>query len=623
MHRIKTLQNTSSKLFLGAATLLCILGFSQVAEAASHEALLVSMSGSGQLTMEPGERKEITVEFLNKSDYTWQNDGPGYLSVYTYVPKYRASDFDPGTWLGPGHVKRIGQSSVAPGEKATVTFELHAPQTEGEYSEEFKLASEDISWINGGSFAIDINVTSEIKEAVAESAQPASETEEPSSETNDAEGYDGELTVRSANKIKTKAGTSILYTVGFKNTGTKTWTSYSVDEPGDVAIASTGADFTHTSWTGTQLAYAGGQSIAPGGMAIASFAFTAPEVNGDHTATFQFTANGIALEDLIDIPVEVTGGSEAAITAPEIISDDGYAIKDKHEEPEAFRVGVLIVDDETSWQVVITSDESDFDLRDTNGNILANLEKGDEVTAFYKNSRYYYNVGRGIEESTYGLRFIPGEENAVMKIANFDWRETRNAGYAFNTYRNILELRYNDYKDRTWVINELPIEYYVKGMAETSDLSHSEFQKVLSTAFRTYAFYHYTHGTKRGKEFMHVISTADDQVYRGYEQEAVSPRIVAGVEETRGVIATYDNDIAITPYFTVSDGRTRDWSEVWNGSVAWVKSVDVPCDEGKTLWGHGVGLSAQGALCMANDGMAWDDILKHFYQGIELQRWWE
>jgi peptidoglycan hydrolase-like amidase len=52
--------------------------------------------------------------------------------------------------------------------------------------------------------------------------------------------------------------------------------------------------------------------------------------------------------------------------------------------------------------------------------------------------------------------------------------------------------------------------------------------------------------------------------------------------------------------------------------------VEAPCDaeRGYTLWGHGVGMSATEALCMASKGEQWDSILHHFYTNIELfQRW--
>ncbi len=584
--------------------------------AASYETVQVSLSGSGgELTMEPGEVREVSVEFLNTSGVSWSNDGYGYLSVYTYDPKYRRSDFDPGTWLGPDQVKRIREASVAPGETASVVFELHAPEVEDTYEETFALAAEDIAWVDGGEFTFTITV----QEEPAGSFDPAARSDDRAEP--DVSGYSGEIVVRTATKIKALAQKPILFTVGVENTGTTIWTSYGV-ETSDVAIASSSAaDFSHPSWSGTRLAYAA-ETVAPGEMATVTFAFTAPETNGDHTARFDFVANGEVIDEAaIEIPVEVTGGSAAVVQEEE---DEDVLVKQKIQQEEPIlRVGILTVDEETDNVITITSYESDFDVRDTEGNLLAELEAGQLATGYYNGGYYYFDVGRGLEKSSYGIRFEPHEENAVMTITNFDYRETRNGGYAYNTYRNILEIRYNDYKDRTWVINELSMSYYLKGLAETSNVSHEEFQKALITAARTYAYYHYTRGTKRAAEYMHLVAYADDQVYRGYEHESMSPRIGQAVDDTRGVIVTYDGDYAITPYFSRSDGRTRDWSEVWGGEVAWAKSVKVPCEVGKTLWGHGVGMSAQGALCMANDGDTWDYILKYFYTGIDLEQRWE
>lgn len=587
--------------------------FAYSVQAATYETVQVSLSGSGgALTMEPGEVRKVSIEFLNTSDVAWSNDGYGYVSVYTWDEKYRSSVFDPGTWEWRDHPARIAEPSVAPGETASVTFSLQAPEVEGVYEETFALAAEDVAWIDGGEFTFTITVQEEPDPIVTA----------PTDEDEDVDdGYKGEIVVRTANKIKARAKTPILFTVVVQNTGSTIWTSYSV-KSSDVAIASAGAaDFSHPSWSGTQLAY-GAQTIAPGETVTVSFAFSAPETNGNHTANFTFVANGEVVDGAqIEIPVEVTGGSAAVVEEEE--DEDAVVKQNISQEEPLLRVGLLTVDDETNNVITITSYESDFDVRDTEGNLLAELKAGQLATAYYNSGYYYFDVGRGLEKSSYGIRFEPHEENAVMTITNFDYRETRNGGYAYNTYRNVLEIRYNDYKDRTWVINELPISAYLKGLAETSNASHKEFQKALITAARTYAYYHFTRGTKRASEYMHLVAYADDQVYRGYEHEAMSPRIVQAVDDTRGVIVTYDGEYAITPYFSRSDGRTRDWSEVWGGSVPWAKSVKVPCEVGKTLWGHGVGMSARGALCMANDGYSWDEILKYFYTGIELEQRWE
>jgi peptidoglycan hydrolase-like amidase len=91
------------------------------------------------------------------------------------------------------------------------------------------------------------------------------------------------------------------------------------------------------------------------------------------------------------------------------------------------------------------------------------------------------------------------------------------------------------------------------------------------------------------------------------------------IDTTRGVTVTYAGVPVVTPYFSNSDGRTRDWTEVWGGtSKPWLKSVVVTYDQGKNLFGHGVGMSARGALLMVMSGTSWQNALKYFYSGIDL-----
>ena len=174
------------------------------------------------------------------------------------------------------------------------------------------------------------------------------------------------------------------------------------------------------------------------------------------------------------------------------------------------------------------------------------------------------------------------------------------------------------------MINELPIEEYLYGLGETSNASHEEFKKSLLTVARTYALYHWERNTKH-KGYFHMNAYADDQVYFGYGYEQVHPLIREAVEDTRGVTVNYEGRTALTPYFSRSDGRTRSWSEVWGGSVAWLIGKDAPCDKerGYTLWGHGVGMGATEALCMANNGDDWEEILNYFYTDIDLTKRWE
>ncbi len=586
-----------------------VLFVPNTAHAAIYSALRVTTTGGGNLSMAPGETKSVTVTFQNTSDFTWKNDGPGYVSVYTYGPKYRVSVFDPGTWLSPSQVKRIAEPSVPKNGTATVTFSLRAPSTVGTYKETFRLASETYAWFDGGEFTLNISVNG------VSSSTTSLSTVTDSGSTSTAQA---ELVMVSANRVKAVAGRSITLTAVFKNTGTTTWTSYGLRAP-DVSIASSGS-FKHASWNGDVLALAQG-TVKPGATIAVPFSITVPSTNGTHTTNFQLTANGESVSDaLVQIPVEVTGGAGAAISAPKNENDEGAAVA--YIAEPTMRVGSLIVDEETNDEVVITSYESDFAVRDGTGNLLAEMKKGQEVTAAWDGTRYTFNRGRGEERSTSWLRFIPATPNAIMTVTNFDRKVTRGSSYTDNTFRNILELRHNTSKDRVWLINELPMEMYLRGLAETSNISHTEFQKTLITAARTYAFYHWSRATKHADEYFHVDAWLD-QVYKGYGQEARTPNLTIAVEATRGRIVTYQGATAITPYFSRSDGRTRSWNEVWHGTVPWAVGVPVPCDEGKTLWGHGVGMSASGALCMANQGWVYNDILTYFYTGVDVEKRWQ
>lgn len=86
---------------------------------------------------------------------------------------------------------------------------------------------------------------------------------------------------------------------------------------------------------------------------------------------------------------------------------------------------------------------------------------------------------------------------------------------------------------------------------------------------------------------------------------------------------TYLGSVAVTPYYARSNGSTKDWNKVWAGDQPYVRGVAVPCDVGKTQWGHGLGMPQSGATCMAEDGAKWDEILTYFYTGVEVEQLWK
>ncbi|MDG1949840.1 MAG: SpoIID/LytB domain-containing protein [bacterium] len=608
-----------------------------IAEAAprrGYEALQVTAPKQG-FTMAPGETQEVLITFQNIGEKAWVNDMSGdhpYISVYTYDPKYRVSDFRADAWEDYSQAAVLEESNVSVGGTGSVYLSLKAPLSPGTYEETFKMAAEETTWVPGGEFTLSIVVegsqvadeevttndssSEEIVEVVELTPGVADGEASPVS----TDGLSAMVLLRSAKNVTAEGGETIQYKVGVKNTGTVTWGSREI-RSSDISIASVSTE--HSSWvSSTQLVVNDAGTVTPGGLEFFDFTFTAPSTRGSHTVRFYLAVNDTTIPDFyIDIPVDVTSGAAEVIDAPVTVDENDIQASVLIEEP-IVRIGLLTIDEETDWVTEISCD-TQWHLEDSEGGLLGQMEADASVRAFYKNERYYFNRGRGIEETHKFLRFVPQDEDAICTIENFDRRETRGAAYAFNSFRDTLELQYIPYKDEVWVINEVPIEEYLYGLGETSNYSHEEFKKSLLTIARTYALYHWERNTKH-RGYFHMNAYADDQVYFGEEYERVHYLIKEAVEETRGVTVNYKGETAITPYFSRSDGRTRNWSEVWGGYVPWVVGVPAPCDaeKGYVLWGHGVGMSATEALCMAKNGTEWNDILHYFYTDIDLNRRW-
>jgi SpoIID/LytB domain protein len=111
------------------------------------------------------------------------------------------------------------------------------------------------------------------------------------------------------------------------------------------------------------------------------------------------------------------------------------------------------------------------------------------------------------------------------------------------------------------------------------------------------------------------------QRYLGYGVEVRSPNFVNAVKETEDIVVTYNGELVKTPYFNQSDGRTRSAEEMWGWThTPYLQSVDDPYCKGLSMSGHGVGMSGCGAEGMANDGEGYEEIIKYYYQGVEMEK---
>ncbi len=591
-----------------------------VASPPLYGATLISTTGSG-VVISPGGTKLVTVVFKNAGVATWRNQGPNFVSIYTMDPKYRASDFADVSWRKPTQPAILKDASVPHGTTGTISFLLHAPKTPGSYTETFQLASEGAAFIPGGKFTVGITVPSgSVARAPTPTATPtpvSTPTINPTPHTlpptpSSTNGYAATLLLRShKTTIPLGPGETVQIILGFKNSGTKIWNAQTLKNTGvQIAAAASTASFHHISWAGPQDAVQSTTPVKPGELGFFQFTMQAPNLHGTYEPHFTLNADDVAVPGGdIDIPVTVTSDGMSSGTPV-------LAPIDMISEP-TIRVGLY-----TTTAPTMLLAAGDYDIYD-GATFVETVPSGQPSKIIFDFNYQRATVTTPLGTHVLGsrVRFVPKDPLGVFTIPSYAHPTGWNASLNDNTFRGTIELYYIPSTANLWVIDELPIEYYLRGLGETSNYSASEFQKALITAARTYAYYHVSRNTKHGGYF-HVDATYD-QVYLGYGNEIRTPTLTAAVEATRGMIVMYQGQLAITPYYSRSDGRTRSWKEVWGGDgKPWLVSVPTPYDVGKTLWGHGVGMSARDALYRANAGALWDGILRYYYTDTDLARKW-
>lgn len=250
-------------------------------------------------------------------------------------------------------------------------------------------------------------------------------------------------------------------------------------------------------------------------------------------------------------------------------------------------------------------------------NILTTLSAGDIATVSRESGKYRVKAGDSNFLKDGPIRFLP-QSNSILKIKNYENHPSWNESLNDNEYRGILEVR--DVDGTLMVINELPLEDYLKGLGEVSNSELPEKIKALMTAARTYAKYYIDVDEKfPGKPYNLDDDPNVSQKYIGYGFEKRAPNVASAVEETKGKIITYNGELVKTPYFNQSDGtKTKSAKEVWGWDAPYLISVDDSTCDGNEFLGHGVGLSGCGAKGMAESGTGYEEILKHYYTGIEI-----
>ncbi|HIU33185.1 MAG TPA: SpoIID/LytB domain-containing protein [Candidatus Pullichristensenella excrementigallinarum] len=126
-------------------------------------------------------------------------------------------------------------------------------------------------------------------------------------------------------------------------------------------------------------------------------------------------------------------------------------------------------------------------------------------------------------------------------------------------------------------ILKIHIEDYLLGVVayEMSDSFPLEALKAQAVAARTYAMG--KKWTSAGRAY-DVVDTTQDQVFKGYDARYTN--VIQAVEETRGVVGTYNGGFAMCYYTASNGGQTALPTDIWGGSgdYGYLAMVEDPYD---------------------------------------------
>lgn len=513
-----------------------------------------------------------TVDIKNTGNVNWQNKGNKNVRFGTDRPRDRVTQFlaKPGNRAG-----FLVQDEVRPGETGRFVFSLIAPKIAGSYEEHFTPMVEGFTWMADKNITFTTFV------------------------------YDKEYaaTPISIAQIEAIPDTTQTATVKVRNMGGLTWTN--ANAPQLRKTGNSRLKILSSSLIESQ--------VTPGGIGTFSVqvlvpkAFRAGKVKLDgYVGSTRVTSKTLTL-NARRVSSSMTPAVPSAPVQPTLPSPPTSVSTSS----KGSNVRVLL----SFFDTPVISANGFFTVK--SGSYTATFSRDTKVKVQPQNGAYQIIADNFFQMVDDPVRFIP-DEGVIMRVDNWSRKASWDPNINDNEFRGVLEVR------NEGVINELPIEDYLKGLAETLNSDPIEKKKAIVVAARNYVLFYSTVG--KGMKFPGKPYDVDDnpehsQKYVGYGYEKRSPLSVKSVIDTAGIIIKYQGNVVRAPYFSSNTGRTKSAAEVWGWKNAdFLVAVDDPYCIGKTQAGHGVGMSGCGSLGMAKEGKSYEDILHYYYKNVTIEK---
>ena len=186
-------------------------------------------------------------------------------------------------------------------------------------------------------------------------------------------------------------------------------------------------------------------------------------------------------------------------------------------------------------------------------------------------------------------------------------------------------LKNGEQKSDFIVINTLPFSEYMKWIVETNDTETLEKNKVMALISKNYALFYLNKENIHPSISENAKYTAIDdpdffQKYVWAWLEKTLTKWYQALNATKNEIIMYDNFLPILPYFSCSawftlSGKEKWW---WNDTPYLKSTYDF--DTCSSFAWHWVWLAWRWAEWLAKQWLTYDQILKYYYDGIEIKK---
>lgn len=494
--------------------------------------------------MQFGARNTVTLDLTNTGSATWRQGGAYPFNLGTTRPRGRPSAMASGDWQSLSRVKKFAgvvsggvvtaQDFVPPGQTARFSFDFVAPGDPGNYLEYFEPLVENYQWLGDVGIFWQVYVP-DTRPSVplydyaptGFSPWPTINRGEQTTLKFDARNM-GRATWHSDGSTPVRLGTDRPRgrADGFSNNGTAPgWIS-------DSRVKLT------RNLTDPSKDVGGETSINPGEIGEFEFAvFGAPPPGSydDYLTPLAETLTwmpdrGVFWRVTVQQPVTVGLAQQSSAT----LSSDGSVR-----------------------------------IRNEAGQLLDTAGSGGNITLSWNGSQYTVTTPTHTVNSASAIRVEQDSINNVATVSNLADNGSN------NRFRGNFILKNGS--PGTWLVNEINLEEYLRGLGEVPDSWPAEAIKAQVVAARTYAARRISNPQN---SVFNIYDDTRDQTYNGYNNEIAKPNHVAAIAATRGV-AIYKSGALIQAYYaTDSGGATENNENVWGGApIDYLRGVADPYEK--------------------------------------------